>query len=111
MELSIKGLPSYVLEAAKLGAFRQKDLFSSLSIAEAEILYKTWLQEVLASLQEPDELVKIYTRQETAELLGMSLPSLDKLVREGRIQARKLGGKILFLSEDIVNALKNNSHE
>lgn len=49
---------------------------------------------------------KPMTRQETAEYLGVSLPTLDKRIREGIIEASQLGdGTIRIMKSDIDKAL------
>ena len=47
----------------------------------------------------------IYTRQETAELLGISLPTLNEYTKQGIIAAYRLGYKVRYKFDDINQAL------
>jgi excisionase family DNA binding protein len=47
----------------------------------------------------------IYTRQETAELLNISLPTLNEYTKQGFIIAYRLGYKVRYKVEDIQSAL------
>lgn len=47
----------------------------------------------------------ILTRQETAELLSLSLPTLHDYTKRGLIKAYRLGNKVRYRLEDIENAL------
>lgn len=46
------------------------------------------------------------TRKETAELLGISLPTLDSYTRKGIIKARVLGNIIRYEYYEVMNSLK-----
>jgi len=48
----------------------------------------------------------ILTRQQTAELLAISLPTLHDYTKRGIIKAYRLGTKIRYKREDIDQALK-----
>lgn len=48
---------------------------------------------------------KTYLRRiEAAKILRISLPTLDKLSKEGKIKYLRIGGRILYKHEDIINA-------
>ena len=47
----------------------------------------------------------IYTRQETAEMLDISLPTLNEYTKQGFITGYRLGHKVRYRIEDINNAL------
>ncbi len=55
-----------------------------------------------------DEGVKneYLTRQETAEILKISLPTLHSYVKEGIVSAYRIGGRVRFKKSDIDEALK-----
>lgn len=55
------------------------------------------------STQKPEKT--IYTRQETAKLLDISLPTLNEYTKHGFIVAYRLGYKVRYRLEDIQNAL------
>ena len=49
---------------------------------------------------------KPLTRREAAELLSMSLPTFDKLIKTRRIHASKIGRRVLIDAGEIRNILK-----
>lgn len=63
---------------------------------------KTEISKLLES-QKPEK--NIYTRQETAELLGISLPTLNEYTKQGIITAHRLGYSVRYKLEDIERAL------
>ena len=58
-------------------------------------------------LPNQDKKDKLYTRKETAEMMGVSTVTLDKWVKQGIITAYRVGNKqIRFRIEDIKKAIK-----
>jgi excisionase family DNA binding protein len=55
------------------------------------------------SVQEPILL----TRQETAKLLGVTLPTLHEWTKNGTIQGVRIGTRVRYRMPDIESALKN----
>ena len=49
---------------------------------------------------------KYYTRQETANLLHVTLPTLSRLTKDGLITSKHVGGRILYDAESIDAAVK-----
>lgn len=49
-----------------------------------------------------DELL---TRKETASILNVTLPTLTKYVRSGKIKCHKIGRRVLFKKSDILNSI------
>ena len=49
---------------------------------------------------------KFYSRKETAKLLGVSLPTLARLTKDGLIVAKKIGSRILYEADAIDAAVK-----
>lgn len=54
----------------------------------------------------PSDGIKYYTRKETAREMNITLPTLSKYVKNGLIQCRKIGNRVLFSKQDIENALQ-----
>jgi len=48
---------------------------------------------------------KFMTRQETARYLKVTLPTIDKLVRNGELKAYKLSGRVLMKLSDVNQAV------
>lgn len=51
--------------------------------------------------------MEIYTRQEAADTLKISLPTLDKYISEGHLEAYKLGKSIRIAKEQLQKFLNN----
>lgn len=52
--------------------------------------------------------IKYYTRQETCELLQISLSTLDTYVKKGAISCSYLGTRVRFSQNDIDKAMAKN---
>lgn len=63
-------------------------------------------KDELKALSAPSELSNILTRQETAKLLTISLPTLHDYTKRGLIKAHRLGSKVRYKREDVEIALK-----
>lgn len=66
----------------------------------------TAIQPLVQGTQVSKSSIKPKTRKETAEILGISLPTLNQKTKEGIIKAHRFGGKVLYKAEDIEEALK-----
>ena len=68
------------------------------------------LQQVIKEQREnifPAPEKKSYlTRKEVAELLHLSLVSLNKLTQTGKIKALRIGGRVLYNPSDVTEAVK-----
>ena len=75
-------------------------------------LTPTSLVNALTAYGEKAETVKAktiekpLTRREAAELLSLSLVSLDKLIKAGRLHASRIGRRVLIDAEAIRNIMK-----
>lgn len=49
---------------------------------------------------------KFYTRQETADLLRVTLPTLARLTKDGLIVCKRVGNRILYEANSIDEAVK-----
>ena len=65
-------------------------------------------EELKRSKEELFKNPKAYTRKEACEALAMSLPTLDGLIRSGKIKAFKEGRKIYIPEESISAFLKHS---
>lgn len=88
------------------------DIKSVLELAIPAL--ETWIKDIihdeitnaLQADREKRQYVKRYTREETAEMLGISLPTLWAWVRDGRINAVKVGKRQFFTEEEINRIMK-----
>ena len=71
----------------------------------AKELFNNHLLPYLNNLQKPISKPRYYSRQETAQILGVALSTLSEKTRNGVITASRLGGRILYSDADIQNAL------
>ncbi len=55
------------------------------------------------------ENLTLLTRQQTAQILGISLPTLDDYTRNGIIPASRIGTRIRYKKADVYSALKEIS--
>jgi len=51
--------------------------------------------------------LRYLSREEVATLLKVSLPTLNQYTKQGLIQGRKIGTRVLYLESDIDAALKD----
>jgi len=49
----------------------------------------------------------LYSRREAAHMLSLSTRSLDYLIHEGRLKARRLGGRVLIHHTDLERIAKD----
>lgn len=64
------------------------------------------VKEELAQLQKTSVQEKRYrTRKETAQLLHISLPTLNERTKNGEIEGSRIGGRLLYSEEAIERAL------
>ena len=59
-----------------------------------------------ASIQTGSDTTSLVDRKEAARILNISLPTLDLYSKQGIIMARRIGKKILFSKNDLLNAGK-----
>ncbi|MBR9775367.1 MAG: helix-turn-helix domain-containing protein [Cytophagales bacterium] len=85
----------------------------------AETLFKKFeaIEGQIKALSEsntnaPTQEIKLLSRQETAQLLGVSLVTIHNWVKGGIIKAYRVGNKVRFKEPDILEALKqiNSNH-
>ena len=66
---------------------------------------KVQLEKHLSKEEEEDS--RLLTRKEVAEILSISLPTLNTYTKKGIIQATRLGSMVRYRRFDVDNALKN----
>ncbi|SFS47788.1 helix-turn-helix domain-containing protein [Mucilaginibacter polytrichastri] len=71
----------------------------------ADCISETVRSEISKILSNQKPKKTIYTRQETATILDISLPTLNEYTKQGYIVAYRLGYKVRYRIEDIENAL------
>lgn len=78
-------------------------------ISESE--FRAVLSEILKSelatfrpVDQPKDN-SLITRQEAAELLGISLPTLSTYAAEGRVQSYRIGSRIRYKRDEVLNSV------
>lgn len=98
-KLTATAIPAFVTEAsATLQTQGDQPLFK-FTLKELEPVIKTWLWQLSqpeVSQEQPKEPEKYLTRRDMANLLRLSLVTLDKYIANGTIRSKKLGRRILF---------------
>jgi len=78
---------------------------------EFEKLQKDWIREVLLEVLKPNSPYPdakedhFITRQEASSFLKISLPTLNKCTKDGRIAAYRIGTRVLYKRSDIIESL------
>lgn len=85
-----------------------ENILISLPLKDFERIQKDWIREVLDERQGNAQPAagKYLTRQETAELLKITLPTLHDWIKRGIIKAHKIGGAVRFKMEEVERALQ-----
>jgi hypothetical protein len=82
----------------------------NLSINELTILISNCVKSELQNLNEvnrPKPETEILTREQTKDLLQTSYVSLWKYNRDGILKAKKIGSKVYYMRQDVLNLLNN----
>ncbi len=80
----------------------------SLPIEEfRNIISETVKEELLNFQPAPEKEKKYFTRKETAQLLHISLPTLNTRTKNGEIEANRIGNRLLYSEDAIEQALKS----
>ena len=78
-----------------------------ISETDLRTIMSDTIKQELASFK-PVEQPKnhsLITRQETANLLGISLPTLSTYSKEGKIQSYRIGTRIRFKYDEVINSV------
>lgn len=71
-----------------------------------DIIVERVSERVLSATMKKEQ--RFYSRKETAQLLHVTLPTLARLTKDGLITAKKIGSRVLYESDAIDNAVKEN---
>ncbi|MEK6477183.1 helix-turn-helix domain-containing protein [Catalinimonas sp. 4WD22] len=82
----------------------------SMPVDEFRVLISETVKEELAQLRPaPANEKKYRTRKETADLLHISLPTLNERTKKGEIEGSRIGGRLLYSEEAIERALTSTN--
>ncbi len=87
----------------------QKSILINLNQTDLETVLEKVVNKVLKSHQ-PNNTnakpqVELITRQETAKLLGVSLPTLHDWTKNGLIPAHRIGTRVRYKRQEVMNSL------
>lgn len=64
------------------------------------------IKQEIAGLNLERTAPKYLTRREVADLLKISLPTLNDYTRTGRIKGHRIGSRVLYSEEEVTKAVK-----
>jgi len=78
-------------------------------LSEIKVLISEAVEEQFNKFQPQHEKepVKILTRVETAQMLGVTLPTLHEWTKNGTIQGTRIGTRVRYRMTDVEAALKD----
>jgi len=81
--------------------------FLLISETDLRTIMSETIKTELASVRpvEPPKNNLLITRQETANLLGISLPTLSAYSKEGRIQSYRIGTRIRYKQSEVLESI------
>lgn len=88
-------------------------LLNGISFEQLENSIKTIVSETVQNAvagitsTAKDETPELQTRQETADYLGVSLPTLHEWTKKGIIPAKRIGTRIRYDKRAVMDALKD----
>jgi len=62
-------------------------------------------------LNSESNTLKFHSRETTANILHISLPTLHEYTQSGKIRAKRIGKRVLYHETDILNALEEINHD
>lgn len=81
----------------------------SITVQELEDLVQraveTGIENLLNKWESSCEQIQLISRYDASKLLKVSLPTLTKYVKQGRIPAHRIGNRILFKKNEIIESL------
>lgn len=89
------------MEKIQINNFKIADLEQAIK----NVLHETVAREVKKQIRPEMLHISLLSREATAEMLCISLPTLNQWTKSGIIKAHRIGGRVLYKSEDISEAL------
>lgn len=84
-------------------------ILQNVSLSDIEALISKVIDDKIKSINPTPTNVasKLLTRQETAKLLKISLPTLDNWTNTGLIKAKRIGTRVRYVYTDVEAAIKD----
>lgn len=78
---------------------------ADLEQAIKNVLHETVINAVKEQITPDKKIISLFSREETAKTLCISLPTLNQWTKSGIIKAFRIGNRVLYRLEDINDAL------
>jgi excisionase family DNA binding protein len=90
----------------------KREILLALPLEEFRELLSDVVKENIDGLNKTEEKrigqEKLMTRSELAKLLGISFPTLGKLIKKGRLPYFRLGRRLYFEFQSVMDYMKKN---
>lgn len=82
----------------------------TLSLEDFKATISEVIQAEFSKIEKPvaKEAERLLTRKEAAQLLRVSLPTLNQWAKSGILRPKRIGSRVLYGSADIATALQSN---
>jgi len=87
-------------------AVMESTILQSVSVTELKELISETIQEQIGQIQNPLPKTELLSRKEAAEILSVSLPTLHYWTKEGKIPAYRIGNRVRYKREEVLNSLQ-----
>jgi excisionase family DNA binding protein len=77
----------------------------SLTVDELKNFITSAVRDAIPQAPEPTNTPEFLTRHEAAQMLGVSLVTIDKWSHEGHLQKYRIGGRIRFKAAEVGKGL------
>ncbi|ULC59667.1 helix-turn-helix domain-containing protein [Flaviramulus sp. BrNp1-15] len=94
------------MESIQINNFKIDDLELLLKPLIHEAVYQA-VKEQLIPTTKPTP--RLFSREKTADILCVSLPTLHEWTKEGIIDSYRIGGRVLYKEDDILRALSKTN--
>ncbi|TXE12924.1 helix-turn-helix domain-containing protein [Seonamhaeicola algicola] len=89
------------MENIQINNFKIADLEQAIK----NVLHETVVNAVKEQISPNKKIISLFSREETAKTLCISLPTLNEWTKTGIIRALRIGNRVLYRLEDINEAL------
>lgn len=87
-------------------------ILTTISREELQTLIKDAVSTSIASQKQPSaepQIEKLLNVKEVSEILGVSRPTIDKLIKEGKIASTYVLGRKMFTKKDIEQFIESRN--
>lgn len=85
----------------------QETVFLSIPMDDFRAMLTEVIKDTLPTRQVEPTAPNLMTRQEAANYLRISLPTLNEYTKEGKIEGQRIGGRLLYKLDSLQAALQS----